>query len=161
MTNFGLTQEQNRPEVFAKASRIGLKAGANLQHFGGGNFAIVSLIFPRRRASSADSSVSLNFFGVLIFVPSANFALMILTSAELGGLVNLQHRSPHTLLGMHPLGDGSGVVVRAFLPGAAEVEISPTHEKKKPKIKLKKIHDTGIFEGISKDGKKFRLRSCA
>ena len=87
-------------------------------------------------------------FGVLRSRP------MILTTAELGSLVHLQHRSPHTLLGMHPLGDGSGVVVRAFLPGAAEVEISPTHEKKKPKIKLTKIHDTGIFEGVSKDGNK-------
>ena len=55
---------------------------------------------------------------------------------------------------MHPLGDGSGVVVRAFLPGAAQVEVRPTHEKKKPKIKLQKIHEAGIFEGTAKDSGK-------
>src|SRR3954463_1862566 len=74
---------------------------------------------------------------------------MILTGAELESLVNLQHRSPHQLLGMHPLGDGSGVVVRAFVPDAAEVGIEPTHEKNKPRFKLQRVHDSGIFEGVS------------
>jgi 1,4-alpha-glucan branching enzyme len=77
---------------------------------------------------------------------------MILSHAELESLVHVQHRSPHTLLGMHPLGDGSGVVVRAFLPEAAEVEIIPVHEKGRPRIKLKKLHDAGVFEGAVKDG---------
>ncbi|MDX1950626.1 MAG: 1,4-alpha-glucan branching protein GlgB [Verrucomicrobiota bacterium] len=74
---------------------------------------------------------------------------MILTTEELESLVQVQHRSPHQLLGMHPLGDGSGVVVRALIPDADEVEIIPTHEKSKPSIKLSKIHPTGLFEGIS------------
>src|SRR5918993_1481305 len=60
---------------------------------------------------------------------------MILTQAELDSLVHTQHRSPHTLLGMHPLGDGSGVVVRAFYPHAAEIEAVPVREKNKPRIK--------------------------
>src|SRR5690348_9175579 len=68
---------------------------------------------------------------------------MILSDAELESLVNLQHRSPHQLLGMHPLGDGTGVVVRAFVPDAATVEALPVHEKDKPKIKLQRIHDSG------------------
>jgi 1,4-alpha-glucan branching enzyme len=76
---------------------------------------------------------------------------MLLTPEELERLVNVQHRSPHTLLGMHPLGDGSGLVARAFLPDAATVEIVPVHEKNKPKIKLKRVHDAGVFEGITKD----------
>ena len=75
---------------------------------------------------------------------------MILTDAELQSLVQVQHRSPHQLLGMHPLGDGSGVVVRAFLPGAAKVEIVPTHEKDKPRIALTRLSDAGVFEGVSK-----------
>src|SRR6187401_3135665 len=79
---------------------------------------------------------------------------MLLTESELGSLIHATHRSPHTLLGMHPLGDGSGVVVRAFLPDAKEVEISPTHEKKKSKIKLQKIHEAGIFEGVAQNGHK-------
>src|SRR5688572_30319979 len=75
---------------------------------------------------------------------------MILTGAELESLVNLQHRSPHQLLGMHPLGDGSGVVVRALVPDAAKIEAIPTHEKNKPKIKLNRLHDSGLFEGTAK-----------
>jgi 1,4-alpha-glucan branching enzyme len=74
---------------------------------------------------------------------------MIITAAELASLVQVQHRSPHELLGMHPLGDGSGVVVRALLPHAAVVKIVPTHEKDRPSIKLKKLHESGLFEGVS------------
>ena len=75
---------------------------------------------------------------------------MILTQAELDSLVQAQHRSPHQLLGMHPLGDGSGVVVRALLANAAKVEIVPTHEKNKPKIFLTRLHEAGLFEGVTK-----------
>ena len=79
---------------------------------------------------------------------------MILTKAELASLVQVTHRSPHELLGMHPLGDGSGLVVRAFLADAAEVEIVPTHEKKKPSIKLTRLHESGLFEGVTTAAKK-------
>jgi 1,4-alpha-glucan branching enzyme len=72
---------------------------------------------------------------------------MILTRAELESLVQLRHGSPHELLGMHPLGDGSGVVVRVFAPGAARVDIEPVHEKQKPAFPLKRIHRAGLFEG--------------
>src|SRR5271170_4627331 len=75
---------------------------------------------------------------------------MILSSAELRSLVELKHQSPHTLLGMHPLGDKSGLVVRALLPDAKKVEIHPTHEKDKPKFELKRIPNTDIFEGETK-----------
>ena len=54
---------------------------------------------------------------------------------------------------MHPLGDGSGVVVRAFLPNAAKVEIQPTHEKEKPRIQLKQLDKAGLYEGISTEAK--------
>jgi len=79
---------------------------------------------------------------------------MILTPAELHSLVELIHQSPHTLLGMHPLGDGSGLVVRAFLPDAAQVEIQPVHEKNRPKFELKRVHETGLFEGITRTANK-------
>ncbi len=59
---------------------------------------------------------------------------MVLSHAEVESLVQVKHRSPHTLLGMHPLGDGSGVVVRAFMPDAAQVEVQPVHERNKPRI---------------------------
>jgi len=74
---------------------------------------------------------------------------MILTPDELRSLVELKHQSPHTLLGMHPLGDKSGVVVRALLPDAKMAEIVPVHEKDKPKFELKRIPNTDVFEGVT------------
>jgi 1,4-alpha-glucan branching enzyme len=74
---------------------------------------------------------------------------MVLTPDELRSLVELKHQSPHTLLGMHPFGDGSGLVVRAFLPDATRVEVQPVHEKDKPRFALKRIHESGLFEGVT------------
>ena len=86
-----------------------------------------------------------------LFSPGfATLAGMILTPDELHSLVELIHQSPHSLLGMQPLGDKSGLVVRAFLPDAAKVEIQPTHEKTKPKFELQRIHEAGLFEGVTK-----------
>jgi 1,4-alpha-glucan branching enzyme len=76
---------------------------------------------------------------------------MILTQEELESLVGAMHRSPHQLLGMHPLGDGSGVVVRAQVLNAAQVEIQPVHEKNKPRIKMNRLHECGLFEGVTKE----------
>ena len=78
---------------------------------------------------------------------------MILTREEAESIIGAQQRVPHQLLGMHPLGDGAGVVVRAFLPGAESVEAIPTHEKKKPAVRLQKVHDSGLFEGTTADSK--------
>jgi 1,4-alpha-glucan branching enzyme len=75
---------------------------------------------------------------------------MILTPEELRSLVQVENRSPHQLLGMHSLGDGSGLVVRALLPDAAKVEVVPTVEKDKPKLKLKRQHAAGLFEGTTR-----------
>ena len=75
---------------------------------------------------------------------------MTLTPQELSTLVELKHRSPHQLLGMHPLADGKGVVARALIPGAVRVEIQPVHEKDKPAIVLKPLAKSGVFEGVSK-----------
>jgi 1,4-alpha-glucan branching enzyme len=75
---------------------------------------------------------------------------MLLTKDELRSLVELTHQSPHSLLGMQPLGDGSGLVVRALLPDAAKVAIHPTHEKDKPAFELKRIPKTDVFEAVTK-----------
>ncbi len=74
---------------------------------------------------------------------------MILTPDELRSLVELKHQSPHMLLGMHPLGDRSGLVVRALLPDAKAVAIQPVHEKNKPKFTLERIPNTDVFEGVT------------
>jgi 1,4-alpha-glucan branching enzyme len=79
---------------------------------------------------------------------------MLLTKDELRSLVELTHQSPHSLLGMQPLGDGSGLVARAMLPDAAKVEIQPVHEKDRPKFELQRIPGTDIFEGVTKAAKK-------
>ncbi len=78
---------------------------------------------------------------------------MVLTQDELRSLVEVNHRSPHQLLGMHPLGDGSGLVVRAFVPGATKIEVQPTHEKNKPAFKLERVHGAGVFEGVTRAAK--------
>ena len=77
---------------------------------------------------------------------------MILTKEEADSLLRATHRSPHTLLGMHKLGDGSGVVARALWPRAASVELAPTHEKSRPHFKLKPVGG-GLFEGAAADAK--------
>ena len=79
---------------------------------------------------------------------------MLLTKDELRSLVELTHQSPHSLLGMQPLGDQSGLVVRAMLPDAAKVEIHPTHEKDKPAFELKRIPKTDVFEAVTKSANK-------
>src|SRR5438094_10672731 len=76
---------------------------------------------------------------------------MGLTHEELHSLVELKTRSPDHLLGMPPLADGSGVVVRALQPNAARVEVEPVHEKDKPKIELQRVNNTGVFEGVTND----------
>ena len=79
---------------------------------------------------------------------------MILTQAELQSLVEVKQRSPHELLGMHPLADGTGLVVRALLPDAAKVEIHPAHEKNLPTFKLTRLHKAGLFEGTTTAAKR-------
>src|ERR1700761_6017847 len=79
---------------------------------------------------------------------------MILATKELRSLVELKHQSPHTLLGMHQLGDDSGLVARALLPDAAKVEIQPVHEKDKPRFELQRIPNTDVFEGVTEAANK-------
>jgi 1,4-alpha-glucan branching enzyme len=77
---------------------------------------------------------------------------MILTNQEADSLVEVRHRSPHTLLGMHALGDGAGLVVRVFHPHAVHIEAAPVHEKNKPAVKLEQVRP-GLFEGITTEAK--------
>ena len=61
---------------------------------------------------------------------------MLLTQEELQSLIEVKQRTPHELLGMHPLADGTGVVVRALVPDAAKIEVQPAREKGKPAFNL-------------------------
>ena len=76
---------------------------------------------------------------------------MILSKAELEELAQVRCHDPHQLLGMHRLEEGKGLVVRAFFPHATTVKAVPTHEKERPSVPLKKIHEAGIFEGTTKE----------
>ena len=72
---------------------------------------------------------------------------MLLTPQELSDLAGLRHRSPHSILGLHPLGDGTGLVGRAFMPGATRVEITPVVKDAGPTFELGLISEAGVFEG--------------
>ena len=74
---------------------------------------------------------------------------MNLPQDELRNLVELRHRSPHGILGMHPLADGSGVVVRAFVPSATKIEVRAVNGESDPALVLQQVHKAGVFEGIS------------
>jgi len=74
---------------------------------------------------------------------------MLLTKEELLSLIEARNRSPHQLLGLHPLGNGAGVIARAFVPNAAHVEVQPVHEKDKPAFELERIAKTDLFEGTA------------
>ena len=65
---------------------------------------------------------------------------MLLTPSELDSLTRLIHRSPHTLLGLHPLGDGSGMVGRAMIPGAVAVQLVAVHDRSQAVLDLQRLN---------------------
>src|SRR5882724_10526657 len=75
---------------------------------------------------------------------------MTLTRSEQESLLEAKNRNPHQLLGMHSLDGGAGLVVRAFLPNAAIVEVVPTKEQDKPQFKLERLDKNGLFEVVTK-----------
>ncbi len=73
--------------------------------------------------------------------------LMLLSPAEFEAVSQVQHRDPHSLLGMHPLGGRQGLVVRALVPGATRIEVKPVHDRSKPTFPLHRLGDSCVFEG--------------
>jgi 1,4-alpha-glucan branching enzyme len=78
---------------------------------------------------------------------------MVLTQEELQSLVEVKQREPHRLLGMHPLPGGAGVVARAFVPDAAEIEIKALNSKAHSSFKLTRLHKAGLFEGVTAEAR--------
>src|SRR5262245_11346579 len=74
---------------------------------------------------------------------------MGLTQQDLQSLLEAKCRAPHQLLGMHPLGDGSGLMVRALTANAAKVAVEPVHEKEMPAFELQRTGNTPVFEGTT------------
>ena len=54
-----------------------------------------------------------------------NLLEMILTETELHSLLEARNGTPHSLLGLHALSDGKGLVARALVPGATKVRVVP------------------------------------
>ncbi|MGO9202428.1 MAG: 1,4-alpha-glucan branching protein GlgB [Limisphaerales bacterium] len=79
---------------------------------------------------------------------------MLLTQNELKSLVEVRNGSPHQLLGLHVLGDDTGLVGRALLPDAAQAQIEPVQEKDMPVIQLKRIGKTDVFEGVTHEARR-------
>lgn len=78
---------------------------------------------------------------------------MILSPTELEALVRTEHATPHSLLGLHLLGNRSGLVARAVAPNAVRVEVVPVHESRRPHFELHRIGETFIFEGSTTEAR--------
>src|SRR6266581_7758276 len=74
---------------------------------------------------------------------------MLLTQEEFKSLLELKTRAPHQLLGLHALGDGSGLAARAVVPRAAKVEVHPLGDQEGLVVRLERIPNTDIFEGAT------------
>jgi 1,4-alpha-glucan branching enzyme len=68
-------------------------------------------------------------------------------TTEIDRLVHREHHDPHSLLGVHPNGDG--LVVRAYRPAAEKVVARP---EEGASVELRKSHPAGLFEGRLADG---------
>src|SRR3954447_12415224 len=61
---------------------------------------------------------------------------------EIDRLINREYHDPHSVLGVHPNGDG--MVLRAYRPAAEKVIARPEKGKS---VELTKAHPAGLFEG--------------
>src|SRR5689334_16374220 len=60
-------------------------------------------------------------------------------------LVSLSHGDPHSILGIHPLKNGS--VIRVFRPGAQAVSLLLAGDDKHP-LACSPCHPAGLFEAV-------------
>jgi len=74
---------------------------------------------------------------------------MALTQQELQSLLEAKNNSPHRLLGMHPLPDGSGVLARVLAQDAVAVKVQPLKENNKPAFDLHRVGKSFLFEGTT------------
>ena len=67
-------------------------------------------------------------------------------SGELNRLLTLHHNDPHQILGPHMTDDG--VVIRAYRPGASNVEVQIGSKESRSMVR---IHDAGLFSLLLRD----------
>ncbi|MDB4458989.1 1,4-alpha-glucan branching protein GlgB [bacterium] len=74
---------------------------------------------------------------------------MIISETELLSLIEARNGMPHSLLGVHALGDDKGLVGRALIPGAVSVQIVAIDKRNGTRFELERIEDTPLFEATS------------
>jgi hypothetical protein len=75
---------------------------------------------------------------------------MLLTKDELHSLVELIHQSPHSLLGMQPLGDGRAWSFARSCPMPPKSKSSRFTKRTNPGSRSSAFHESGLFEGVTK-----------
>jgi len=75
---------------------------------------------------------------------------VIISEKELESFLKARNSHPHNLLGMHPLSyhGKKGLVVRAFLDGAASCEVVRIDASPEERFPLTRIADEGFWEGF-------------
>ena len=64
---------------------------------------------------------------------------------DLNKIIEFCHDRPHQILGPHRLSDDQWLVIRAFIPNAAEISVFIKRPIKKI-VSMQKIHPDGLFE---------------
>jgi 1,4-alpha-glucan branching enzyme len=77
---------------------------------------------------------------------------MTLSDWEISSIVHGAFHNPHSILGMHYLGDGKGIVCRVWDPHALKIIIKSQESKKE--YSLRRLNDDGLFEIVLPDIKK-------
>jgi len=71
-----------------------------------------------------------------------------LAAADVERIIHSRHDEPWSVLGPHPSADGSGTVVRAFLPGAESVVLRLLPPAMPMQRAMRRLHRDGLFEGV-------------
>lgn len=78
---------------------------------------------------------------------------------EIARITRAEHCDPFSFLGMHPLSETGGVVVRVFRPDAKEVQVSSSVGGSDSQTwQAAKVHPAGFFELVLKDVEAFSYR---
>lgn len=74
-------------------------------------------------------------------------------------IIRAEHHDPFSFLGMHPLSETGGVVLRIFRPDATEVQVSSSESGSEAQSwQAAKVHPSGFFELVLKDAGPFSYR---
>ena len=77
---------------------------------------------------------------------------MLINKSDFKSITHVNCSAPHSILGMHALDSSkkssSGIVVRAYCPGALTCTVISIDLNKGIKFALKNLKDSGLFEGI-------------